>query len=64
MTDLNAAIRAAVGTPRQEGDPKSAGTTPATSAALNNIATNGALFNQGLGRLAQALANLKTTWGG
>lgn len=64
MPEMNDVIRAAVGGNASVSTDDKSGRTPANSAALKNIATNGALFNQGLGRLAQTLVTLKTSWGG
>lgn len=61
MADLNDLIRSTIsGGSNQTGQ---AGNSP-DSAALKNIATNGALLNQNISRLIQQLISLKTTWGG
>ncbi len=68
MASMNDAIRAATGgaTPPSAELQSSSSTgnrVPANSVAIKNIATNGALLNQGMGRLIKAIDELKATWG-
>lgn len=64
MADLNAAIKAAVGTPSATGSNPGEAATPAASSTLKAIASNGAQMNRQMGHLIKALNALTTTWGG
>lgn len=65
MDYSNNAVLAAIGQPQKSDDGSAEPLAiPANTVALRNIVTNGALLNQNIGRLIQAVNDLKTAWGG